>query len=122
MDTFPTAASIARREYLDRLMPLSAQVGVRWGSPARDWWFETIAMLADKADKLSTRDAADAQRIPTGGTPGYAVLHLRGGWQINRNFSANAAVENVFDKDFRVHGSGHNMPGRNFILELTAQF
>lgn len=122
VDTFPTAASIARREYLDRLMPLSAQVGVRWDSPTRDWWLETIAMLADKADKLSTRDAADAQRIPAGGTPGYAVLHLRGGWQINRNFSANAAIENVFDKDFRVHGSGHNMPGRNFILELSAKF
>jgi len=122
VDTFPTAASVARREYLDRLMPLSAQVGLRWDSQADAWWLETVVMLAEKADKLSTRDAGDTQRIPTGGTPGYAVVHLRGAWNVTKNLSANAAIENVFDQDYRVHGSGQNMPGRNFIIELTARF
>jgi hemoglobin/transferrin/lactoferrin receptor protein len=122
VDTFPTAAPVIAREYIDRLMPLAAQVGLRWESPAQKWWGEAVGMMAAKADKVSTRDAGDTQRIPPGGTPGYAVLHLRGGWNVTRNLSASAAVENLFDEDYRVHGSGQNMAGRNFILELTASF
>lgn len=122
VDTFPTAAPVVRREYLDRLMPLTGQLGLRWESRDDRWWSEALGVIAADADKLSTRDAADAQRIPPGGTPGYAIMHLRGGWNVTKNFSASAAVENLFDADYRIHGSGQNMPGRNFILELTARF
>jgi hemoglobin/transferrin/lactoferrin receptor protein len=122
VDNFPTAAPVVRREYLDRLMPLTALVGLRWDSPTKRWWSEAVAMLADRADKLSSRDAADAQRIPPGGTPGYAVLNLRGGWKLSNSFTASAAIENALDADYRIHGSGQNMTGRNFILEMTVRF
>jgi len=95
---------------------------LRWDSAAGKWWSEALAQFAESANKLSTREAADAQRIPPGGTPGYSVLHLRGGWNTPKNFTATAAIENVFDADYRIHGSGQNMAGRNFLLELTARF
>jgi hemoglobin/transferrin/lactoferrin receptor protein len=75
VDTFPTAAPIIRREYADRLMPLTAQIGLR--HDRKRWWTEGRLQFAAKADRLSTRDAADTQRIPPGGTPGHVVAHLR---------------------------------------------
>ncbi|MFQ5845544.1 MAG: TonB-dependent receptor, partial [Planctomycetota bacterium] len=114
VDTFPTSARIKRSEYLDRLMPLSAQVGARWEDPGKRFWAEGLVLMADRADKLSTRDRADTQRIPPGGTPGYGVLHLRAGWRIRKGVELTLGIENVLDKSYRVHGSGHNMPGLNF--------
>jgi hemoglobin/transferrin/lactoferrin receptor protein len=31
-------------------------------------------------------------------------------------------VENVLDEDYRIHGSGVNEPGRNFILTAGGAF
>jgi hypothetical protein len=53
-------------EYLDRQMPLSAQLGARWEDPLGSTCLESVAVFADNADKLSARDAADTSRIPAG--------------------------------------------------------
>ena len=74
------------------------------------------------ADKLSTRDKADTQRIPPDGTPGYATLTLRGGWNVNKDLSVFAAVENVTNEDYRIHGSGVNEPGTNLVVGLDWRF
>jgi hemoglobin/transferrin/lactoferrin receptor protein len=37
-------------------------------------------------------------------------------------FRLSVAVENISDEDYRVHGSGLNGPGRNFILALETIF
>ena len=120
VDTFPTAAPVLRREYADRLMPLTAQLGLRHEN--RRWWTEARVTMAAKADRLSTRDTADTQRIPSGGTPGYLVAHLRAGWHLTQDADLTMAIENLFDENYRVHGSGQNMPGRNFILEARLGF
>ncbi|MHB1158694.1 MAG: TonB-dependent receptor plug domain-containing protein [Phycisphaerales bacterium] len=109
-------------DYLSRVMPLTGQIGVRVESAKRDLWAEIQMVTADKADKLSSADRSDTQRIPPGGTPGYAVVHLRGGWKVCANATLYAAVENIADADYRVHGSGSNMPGRNFIFGLEVKF
>ncbi len=122
VDAFPTSAAVEARDYIDRLMPVTAQLGVRWESADARFFVELVGVMADKADKLSARDAADTQRIPPGGTPGYGVVHLRGGWRIDGHTQLNAAIENLFDKSYRVHGSGHNMPGLNFVFSITRDF
>jgi hemoglobin/transferrin/lactoferrin receptor protein len=33
-----------------------------------------------------------------------------------------AAVENLTDEDYRIHGSGLNEPGRNFIIGADLRF
>jgi hemoglobin/transferrin/lactoferrin receptor protein len=78
--------------------------------------------LAAKADKLSADDKRDTQRIPPGGTPGYAVYHLRGGVRVTKNLNVALGLENIFDDDYRVHGSGVNEPGRNLILTASCAF
>jgi hemoglobin/transferrin/lactoferrin receptor protein len=119
-DTYPTSAQQEEEEWLDRLMPLTVRLGLRWEHS--DTWAEALTIFADDADKLSTRDQSDTQRIPPGGTPDYAVLHLGVGRRINDHVRVRAGVDNVFDEDYRVHGSGSNMPGRNVIVGASLSF
>ena len=118
LDTFPTSEPVLVREPLDRLMPLSATAGLRWTAGDDKKWFEGQLSFADEQDQLSTRDKSDTDRIPPGGTPGYAVLTLRGGWHLSSRLSISAALENLLDEDYRVHGSGINEPGRNLVVSL----
>lgn len=120
--TFPTSAPVKVSEPLSRLMPPSGQVGLRWDSPDRALWAEAACSFACQADKLSTRDKADTQRIPPGGTPGYVVFDLRGGWRVSDDLDVWVGLENVTNADYRIHGSGVNEPGRNFILAADWTF
>jgi len=122
VDTFPTSDPIKVREWVDRLMPLTGQVGVRWDDEDSRFWAETILRMAAKADRLSTRDEADTQRIPPGGTPGYAVWSIQGGWNITPKVQAIVGLHNLLNKSYRVHGSGQNMPGFNFVFSFAAEF
>ena len=71
---------------------------------------------AGKQDKLSARDQRDTQRIPPGGTPGYLVASIRAGLHVSENLELTAALENITDEDYRIHGSGVNQPGINAII------
>ncbi|MBN1557123.1 MAG: TonB-dependent receptor, partial [Lentisphaerae bacterium] len=115
VETFPTSDPVLVTEYMDRLMPPTGRLGVRWAR-ARRYWIEAACTMAGKADKLSTRDAADTSRIPPGGTPGYVVYDVRAGWKPLPDLALSLAVENVTDADYRIHGSGVNEPGRNVVL------
>jgi hemoglobin/transferrin/lactoferrin receptor protein len=99
-------------------MPFTAQLGARW-EDERARWFELLAQGAGDADKLSTADEADTQRIPPGGTPGYIVLHARGGVRVSKHLLLDVGLENLLDEDYRVHGSGLNRAGRSLIVALT---
>ncbi len=116
VSTFPTSMPTESDEYLDRAMPLTGQVGLRWDDPNQSYWAEGVVRMAADADHLSTRDARDTQRIPPGGTPGYAVLDLYAGGEIDHNTTFRVGIENVFDTNYRVHGSGQNMPGISFVF------
>ena len=120
--TYPTSAQIEATEPLDRLPPITGLIGARWEHPSRRLWAETVVRMASEAGHLSTRDEGDTQRIPPGGTPGYAAWDIRAGVRVNEGLRISAAIENLLDKDYRIHGSGLNEPGRNFILSADWEF
>lgn len=105
-----------------RTMPLTVYTALRWESESRQFWVEAAERASDTEDRLTASDKTDTQRIPPGGTPGYAVTDLRCGWRVKKGLSLVAAVENLLDKDYRIHGSGSNEPGRNFILSAEYRF
>ena len=109
--------------YMTRLMPLTVLAGARYEEPETGrFWGETLVRIADDADKLSGSDLRDTQRIPPGGTPGYAVWDLGMGYRFDDASVLNVRLENVTNVDYRVHGSGTNMPGRNLIVTLETRF
>ena len=101
---------------VSRLSPLTGSVALRYESPDQRWWIEGRVSAAARQDQLSARDERDTQRIPPGGTPGYLVASIRGGFQVTDYLEVNAALENITDEDYRIHGSGVNQPGINAIF------
>lgn len=122
LDAFPTSAQVMRREPISRLMPLTGELGVRWDHPKKTFWAEALSLMADRQDALNSADRADTQRIPPDGTPGYTVLTVRCGWQVNEHFAVSAACENLLDQEYRIHGSGINEPERNFVVAGDLRF
>lgn len=105
-----------------RLMPTQLILGARWTAADRRMWLDASGMFVQKQDKLSMGDRADTSRIPVGGTPGYNLYGIRAGYKVSQNFTAGAGLENITDKDYRVHGSGLQGPGRNLVLNLDYKF
>lgn len=122
VDTYPTSDPVAVSEPLDKEMPAMAQLGLRWDDARADLWAETLVTFADDADRLSSRDVADTQRIPPGGTPSWFTWDVRAGKRFAGGLDLTLAIENLLDEDYRVHGSGQNRPGTNAVLAATLSF
>jgi hemoglobin/transferrin/lactoferrin receptor protein len=118
-DAYPTSANVSHTEPISRLLPLTGKLALRWTHSSGNLWAEVYGLAAAEQDRLNTSDRGDTQRIPPGGTPGYATLNLRGGWTVSDHFSVELALENLTDEDYRIHGSGQNEPG--FGATLTAR-
>lgn len=102
---------------MTRQLPLTGSLAVRWTDPAERFWIESRITAAAREDRITAEDqAADSQRIPTNGTPGYLVASLRAGWEVNENLTLSCGIENLTDQDYRSHGSGQNEAGWNSIL------
>jgi outer membrane receptor protein involved in Fe transport len=65
------------------------------------------------------RDIRDV-RINPEGTAGWAILGTKASWRPNDVWQINLMADNLLDKRYRVHGSGIDSPGRNFLLSVRA--
>lgn len=107
---------------LSRLMPLTGSLTFTYAPPGGGFeaWFSGRA--ATRQDDLSLKDATDTERIPPDGTPRYAVLSLGASMDLGEHATVSVAVDNVTDTNYRIHGSGVNEPGRNFVLAVDLRF
>ncbi len=122
VSNFNNNGSTRGEEFVSRLMPFTSLAGLRWQDSAGRFRAETLVVRAEDADKTSAGDNRDTQRIPPGGTPGYTIWNLQCGWQIDDRTTFELACENITDVDYRVHGSGSNGTGRNFVLGMSVVF
>jgi len=103
-------------EPLSRIPPAQGVLGLRWreavdlGRTTGRNWLTLYAWMVGQQDRLSERDMRDS-RIPEGGTPGFATINMRAGRYLGRNQLVSVGLENIFDKAYRVHGSGVDGPG-----------
>jgi outer membrane receptor protein involved in Fe transport len=61
------------------------------------------------------------RRIPSGGTPGWNVLNLRGSRDAGP-VRLRVGLENLFDEAYRTHGSGIDGVGRAAWASVEAGF
>jgi hemoglobin/transferrin/lactoferrin receptor protein len=100
-----------------RQLPLSGSVALRWDDASGKFWVEGRILASNHEDRITDVDqAADNQRIPTDGTPGYVVASLRAGWHATDNLDLTCGIENLSDESYRVHGSGQNEAGLSGIF------
>ncbi|MDF1661185.1 MAG: TonB-dependent receptor [Planctomycetota bacterium] len=109
-------------EPLSRINPAQGRIGLRWRSKDRRFFLEGEAFYVRRQNRLAPNDIGDTQRIPTGGTPGYNIYSVRGGARVAPGIQVTLAVENLFNTDYRVHGSGSNGPGLNVIAGVRGEF
>ena len=121
VENYNSSATL-QEEHVSRLMPITGLVGVRWQPGGSRFHVETLVMHAEEQDKLSAGDARDTQRIPPGGTPSWTTWNAWLVWNMTDQARLVLGCENLTDDDYRVHGSGSNSPGRNFLMSLRVAF
>lgn len=106
--------SITRNEPLRRMPPFTARLGAEYGSGR-----VLGGLIFDHADVQRRLEAGDKSdnRIPKGGTPGFNILNAYGTLELNR-VTLRAYLNNLFNMDYRTHGSGINGMGRS--ISMTA--
>lgn len=66
---------------------------------------------------------ADSVRVTLfNSTPGWASVDFRAGLPLTEQVSVEAALTNIADRNYRVHGSGIDSPGRSAHLQLRWRF
>ena len=97
-----------RTDDLYRIAPLSGFVAL---THERDGWSVTVeSVFAQRQDDVA--EANDELE-----TAGYAILNLRGRWEVVDGLAIVAGVENVLDKRYREHLGGFNrVQNRNIRL------
>lgn len=93
---------------LSRIPPTQGILGLRWRDPDLRSYFSIYTWMVRRQDRLDpVRDISD-ERIPIGGTPGYATLNFR----VGRTYGCcdqhriSLSLENITDQPYLVHGSG----------------
>lgn len=101
---------------LRRIPPVYGTLRLGWSG--RRVWADGYSTFATRQTRLSPDDLLDT-RIPKGGTPGFLTWHARGGLQLTPGIDLTVGIQNLTDVRYRTHGSGIDMPGRDFVAGLA---
>lgn len=103
-------------EPADRVPPLHGRLTLEI-DVTEAWRLETWLVAATGQDRLSARDLQDV-RIDPLGTPGWARFGASARWMSPNGWNVLAAIDNILDTRYRVHGSGIDAAGVNLSLTL----
>lgn len=105
-----------RAEPMRRIPPFHGRTYLQWKPGKMMYLLEYL--YAGAQTRLAQGDKDD-NRIPTGGTPGWNILNFHASIEF-KDMVLRSGVANIFNQDYRMHGSGINGLGRN--LYISAQF
>jgi len=112
--TYTYGQNITRNEPVRRIPPLFGRLAVEY--KLKDWWINLEWQTAGKQDRLAAGDNED-NRIPFGGTPGWNIFNVSASYEI-RFIKIDLNLLNLFNQDYRFHGSGVNGYGRSVFLSV----
>ena len=105
-------------EPMRRIPPVNGRMLLTYQKNAFQFRIEYLS--AASQTRLAQGDKSD-NRIPTGGTPGWNIVNSYAGFSFKKN-AVQLAFCNLFNTDYRTHGSGINGAGRNLSISFKAGF
>jgi outer membrane receptor protein involved in Fe transport len=109
--------SITKTQPLRRIPPFNSRMSV--GYTRGNFSAGLIYDHASPQRRLEAGDKSD-NRIPAGGTPGFNLLNAYAGFE--KGFlTTRLYFSNIFNTDYRTHGSGINGMGRAISLTTIIQ-
>jgi hemoglobin/transferrin/lactoferrin receptor protein len=116
--SFNHGRNISKAEPLRRVPPFNGNISMKY--KMSKFYMKAELGWADKQDRLAQGDKDD-NRIPAGGTPGWKVLNVYSGYSL-KNVQLRLSAQNLFNADYRTHGSGINSVGRSLWTSLSFDF
>ena len=110
--------SLSKQEPLRRIPPFNGRL---MSTYRNNKWFAAAELQFASHQKRLAQGDKDDNRIPAGGTPGWKVLNFFGGYKLSA-VQFNAGIQNIFNEDYRTHGSGINAVGRSAWLSVNLNF
>lgn len=110
--------NVIKDEPMRRIPPMNKKILMNYYK--EKWYIKAEWLNAQKQTRLAKGDTED-NRIPAGGTPGWNVFNLYGGYYF-KNILLNVGLQNILNEDYRYHGSGINGVGRSAWLALRFHF
>lgn len=107
-----------------RIPPWNGLVALRWEGGERLRAVDRVELgwrWAASQHHLHPDDASDP-RIDPNGTKSWDVVSLDVSGPLGRGVRYGVGLHNLFDEQYRVHGSGVDGPGRALVLTLDASF
>ncbi len=113
-----------RDEPLANIPPHHGGLFLRYNFLNAKAFAEGYMLWATSQDRLSTVEKIDFDKYFTDpdGTDGYYTVNFRVGMKLGGWAEINAGITNLLDRNYKLHGSGMNMPGRSFNLRVSAWF
>ncbi len=115
--TYTYGQNVTKNEPVRRIPPMFWRMAAEYG--LKKWWINLEWLGAGKQDRLAAGDIAD-NRIPEGGTPGWNIFNINCGLD-SEWYNINLSLCNLFNTDYRYHGSGINGTGRSALLTVVVK-
>lgn len=116
--SFNHGRNISKGEPLRRVPPFNGNISMKY--KMNRFYIKGEMGWAYKQDRLAQGDKDD-NRIPAGGTPGWKVLNVYTGYSLKK-VQLRLSAQNLFNADYRTHGSGINSVGRSLWTSLSFDF
>lgn len=106
---------------LDHISPVFGQTSLSW---EKNRWQAVLYVRYQGWKRLHEYSPSGEDNLKYAtplGTPAWHTLNLRLGYQIHTSVSAQIALENIGDQNYRSFSSGISGPGRNLLLTLSGR-
>lgn len=111
-----------KRMPLDHVAPLFGRVGISYEKRKLMAEFFTLFNGKKPLSRYNPNGEDNLVYAPASGMPAWFTLNLRGSWRFSKVITAQLALDNILDTDYRTFASGINAPGRAFTATLRLTY
>lgn len=107
---------------LDHIPPVFGKMSMRYQT--QKFGIESFILFNGwkKLKDYNPNGEDNLQYATVEGMPEWYTINLRSSYQLRKNISIEAALENILDVNYRTFSSGISAPGRNFVMTLRGNF